>query len=70
MGPFMTDGSWGTVLTKGSPLEKGMANHFSILTLRNHEQYEKAKIRTLKDELPRFVGAPYATDSSYAYPNY
>ena len=39
----MTDGPWGTVLTKGSPLEKGMANHFSILSLITHEQYEKAK---------------------------
>ena len=26
-----------------SSLEKGMANHFSILALRTHEQYEKAK---------------------------
>ena len=36
------DGWWG-VLTKCCPLEKGMANHFSILALRTHEQYEKAK---------------------------
>ena len=26
-----------------------------------HEQYEKAKYRTLKDELPRSIGAQYAT---------
>ena len=38
-----------------------MANHFSILALRTHEQYEKAKNRTLKDEPPRSVGAQYAT---------
>ena len=38
-----------------------MANHFSIVAFRTHEQYEKAKDRTLKDELPRSVGAPYAT---------
>jgi len=38
-----------------------MANHFSILALRSHEQYEKAKDRALKDELPRSVGAQYAT---------
>ena len=38
------DGSWQTVLTKHDPLEKRMANHFGILALRNHEQYEKAKI--------------------------
>ena len=28
------DGSWWRVLTKCGPLEKGMANHFSILALR------------------------------------
>jgi len=28
---------------KRGPLEKGMANHFSILALRIHEPYEKAK---------------------------
>ena len=38
-----------------------MANHFSISALRTHEQYEKAKNRTLKDEPPRSVGAQYAT---------
>ena len=29
-----TDGSWWRVLTKCGPLEKGMANHVSILALR------------------------------------
>ena len=29
--------------------------------LEPREQYEKAKDRTLKDELPRSVGAQYAT---------
>ena len=29
-----TDGSWWSVLTKHGPLEKRMANHFSILALR------------------------------------
>ena len=38
-----------------------MANHFTILAFRTHEQYEKAKGRTLKDELPRSVGVQYAT---------
>ena len=37
-----------------------MANHFSILALRTHEQYEKQKDRTMKDELPRSVGTQYA----------
>ena len=32
--PPKTDGSWWRVLTKCGPLEKGMANHFSILALR------------------------------------
>ena len=30
-------------MTEYGPLEKGMASHFSILALRPHEQYEKAK---------------------------
>ena len=33
-GPPKVDGSWWKVLTKPSPLEKGTANHFSILSLR------------------------------------
>ena len=35
--------AWWRGLTECGPVEKGMANHFSILTLRTHEQYEKAK---------------------------
>ena len=46
------------------PLEKGMANHFSILALRAYEQYEKKKDGTLKDELPRLVGAQKAPEIS------
>ena len=42
-----------------------MANLFSILALRIHEQHEKAKNRTLKDELPRLVGAQYATGDQW-----
>ena len=34
-GPPKTDGSWWRILTKRGPLEKGMANNFSILALRN-----------------------------------
>ena len=33
-GPPKTDGSWWRVLTKRGPLEKGMANNFSVLALR------------------------------------
>ena len=32
--PPKTDGSWWRVLMKCGPLEKGMANHFSVLALR------------------------------------
>ena len=56
--------SWWRVLTKCCPLKKGIAKHFSILALRTHEQYEKAK-RTLKDELPRSVVAQYATGEQW-----
>ena len=42
-----------------------MANHFNILALSPHEQYEKAKDRTLKDELPRSAGAQYATGDQW-----
>ena len=34
VGPLKMDGSWWRVLKKRSPLEKRMANHFSILALR------------------------------------
>ena len=34
VGPPETDGSWWRVVTKRGPLEKGMANHFSLLALR------------------------------------
>ena len=34
VGPPKVDGVWQTVLTKCGPLDKGMANHFSILALR------------------------------------
>jgi len=34
VGPPKMDGSWWRVVTKYGPLEKGMANHFSILALR------------------------------------
>ena len=42
-----------------------MANHFSILTWETHEQYERQEYRTLKDELPRSVGAQYATGDQW-----
>ena len=42
-----------------------MANHFSILALKPHEQNEKAKDRILKEELPRSVGTQYATGDQW-----
>ena len=40
-----------------------MANHFSTLALRKNlmNSMKRQKDRTLKDELPRSVGAQYAT---------
>ena len=38
-----TGGSWRRVLTKCGPLEKGMANHFSILSLRTPWTVWKSK---------------------------
>ena len=38
---------------KCGALENGMANHFSILVLRTHEQYEKAKKQDTEEmEIP------------------
>ena len=41
-----------------------MANHFSILALRTPEQMKRQKDR-MKDELPRLVGAQYATGDQW-----
>ena len=65
------DGSWWRGLTECDPLEK--ANHFAILPLENGKplQYsclenpmnsmKRQNDRILKEELPRSVGAQYAT---------
>ena len=42
-----------------------MANHFSILALRNPFSMKRQKDRTLKDELPRSVGAQYTTGDQW-----
>ena len=52
------DGSRWRVLTKRGPMEKGMANHFSILAM---DSMKRQKDRTLEDELPRSLGAQYTT---------
>ena len=50
------------VLTKQGPLEKGRANHCSIHALRTLENcMRRQKDVIVKDDLPRSVGAQYAT---------
>ena len=48
-------------------MEKAMANHFSIIALRTPWTVwmKRQKGRTLKDELPRSVGAQYATGEQW-----
>ena len=58
------DGSWWRVLTKHGPLENGMANHSSILALSMNSM-KRQKDKTLKDELPRSVGAQYITGDQW-----
>ena len=57
------DQSLWKVLRKHGPLEKGMANHFSILALRTNpmNSMKRQKDMTLKDEIPSSVGAQYST---------
>ena len=52
-------------LTECGPLEKGMANHFSILALRTPNSMKRQNDRILKEELPRSVGAQYATGDQW-----
>ena len=54
-------GSWWRGLTGRGPLEKGMANHFSILALRTPmNTMKRQNDRILKEVLPRSVGTQYA----------
>ena len=51
---------------KHGQLEKGMANHFSIKNTENPmNSMKRQKDRTLKEELPRSVGAQYATEDEW-----
>ena len=62
VGQTKTGGSWWRGLTECGPLEKGMANHFSISCLENPmNSMKRQNDRILKEELPRSVGAQYAT---------
>ena len=66
VGPPKMDRSWWRVLTKSGQLEKGMANHFSILALRiPWKVWKEKKGRILKDEFPRSVDAQYATGDQW-----
>ena len=42
-----------------------MTNHFSILALRTPNSMKRQKDKTLEDELPRLVGAQYATGDQW-----
>ena len=58
--------SWWRGLTECGPLEKGMANHFSILALRTPmNSMKRQNDRILKEELPRSVGTQYATGDQW-----
>ena len=58
--------SWWRGLTECGPLEKGMANHFSILALRTPMNSKKRQNdRILKEELPRSLRAQYATGDQW-----
>ena len=60
VGQPKTGGSWWGGLTECGPLEKGMANHFSILN-----SMKRQNDRILKEELPRSAGAQYATGDQW-----
>ena len=60
------DGLWWRVLTKCGPLEKGMAPSLQYCCLENPmNSMKRQNDRTLKDELPRLVGAQYATGDQW-----
>ena len=61
-GQLKMGGSWWRGLTECGPLEKGMASHFSISCLENPmNSMKRQNDRIPKEELPRSVGAQYAT---------
>ena len=66
LGPPKTGGSWWRGLTECGPLEKGMANHFSILALRSPWTVWKGKmIQYWKRNSPGSVGTQYATGDQW-----
>ena len=59
----ISDRMWSTGEGNGKQLQ------YSCLE-NSMNSLKRQKDRTLKDELPRLIGAQYATDSSYAHPSY
>ena len=60
------DGSWWRVLTKCGPLEKEMEKSLQHSCLEDSMKSMKMQNnRTLKDELPKSVGAQYATGEEW-----
>ena len=58
------DGSWWRFLSRCGPLEKGILFQYSCLENPiNSMKWQKD--RTLKDELPKWVGAQYATGEEW-----
>ena len=52
-------------MTKRGPLQKVWTTTSVFLAWEHHKQYEEEKDRTLKDELPKSVGAQYATGEEW-----
>ena len=66
VGPPKMGRSWRRGLTECGPLEKGMANHFSILALKTPlNSMKRQNDRIVKEERPRSVGAQYATGDQW-----
>ena len=62
MGQPKTGGSWWRGLTECGPQEKEMANYFSTLAFENPmNNMKRQNDRIPKEELPRLLGAQYAT---------
>ena len=59
------DRSWWRVLTKIVHWRREWQTTSVLLPWEPHEQYEKIKYRTLKGEIPRLVGAQYATGDQW-----
>ena len=66
MGPSKLDGWWQRGLTECGPLGEGNGKPIKYSCLENPmNSMKRQKDRTLKDELPRSVGAQYATGDQW-----